>query len=89
MTIAVNGKERVRLDVPLSGRRSELFDLEEGLGGWGDSAVLGVDVEGWKVGGDGTTEDVVVLGNAGGDEEGVVQREGAEVVGLRVFTGGQ
>lgn len=87
VTIAVNGAEQVRLDVPLTGRRSELFNLEEGLGGWGDSAVLGVDVPGWKV--DGNETDVVLLGNADGDAEGVVQREGAEVVGLRVFTGGQ
>ncbi|KAL4902715.1 alpha-galactosidase D [Aspergillus multicolor] len=55
LTISVNGDEPVRLEVPLSGRHSELFG--PGLGWW-DSGRLGVLTGGWS---EGANE--VVLGN--------------------------
>ncbi|PYH42979.1 alpha-galactosidase D [Aspergillus saccharolyticus JOP 1030-1] len=75
LTISVNGGVPVRLEVPLSGRHSELFG--PGLGWW-DTATLGVSVDGWK---EGANE--VVVGNVGG-AEGVVSW-GADFVGMRVF----
>ncbi|RAL11768.1 alpha-galactosidase D [Aspergillus homomorphus CBS 101889] len=74
LTVAVNGGTPVRLEVPLSGRSSELF--APGLGWW-DSATLGVTVDGWKVGGN-----EVVVGNVGGEDG--VQSYGADLVGFRV-----
>ncbi|KAL5340934.1 alpha-galactosidase D [Aspergillus crustosus] len=55
LTIRVNNEEPVRLEVPLSGRHSELFG--PGLGWW-DSARLGVVVGGWKEG-----DNEVLVGN--------------------------
>lgn len=75
LTIRVNDGEPVRLEVPLSGRHSELFG--PGLGWW-DSARLGVLTGGWKVG-----LNEVVLGNEGG--EGGFTRFGPDVVGINVY----
>ncbi|RAH51250.1 putative alpha-galactosidase D [Aspergillus brunneoviolaceus CBS 621.78] len=75
LTISVNGGAPVRLEVPLSGRHSELFG--PGLGWW-DSATLGVSVDGWTVG-----VNEVVVGNVGGGEG--VQSYGADLVGVRVL----
>ena len=61
--------------MPLSGRHSELFG--PGLGWW-DSTSFGVLTGGWKDG-----ENVVVIGNVGGEEG--VQPFGAGFVGLRFF----
>jgi alpha-galactosidase len=74
ITISVNN-QTTRLEVPLSGRSSELYSS---MKGWGDSAVLGVLVGGWKEG-----DNEVVVGNAGGEKG--VQSLGADFVGLKVF----
>jgi alpha-galactosidase len=74
ITISVNN-QTTRLEVPLSGRSSELYSS---MKGWGDSAVLGVLVDGWKEG-----DNEVVIGNAGGEKG--VQSLGADFVGLKVF----
>ncbi|OJJ33267.1 hypothetical protein ASPWEDRAFT_43343 [Aspergillus wentii DTO 134E9] len=75
LTIQLNGGNPVRLEVPLSGRHSELFG--PGLGWW-DSATLGVLVDGWK---DGDNE--VVIGNVNGEKGS--QAYGADFVGLRIL----
>lgn len=74
ITISLNGGAPVRLEVPLSGRHSELFG--PGLGWW-DTASLGLLVNGWK---DGDNE--VVVSNA---VTGGFQSWGADFVGFRVF----
>lgn len=76
ITIAVNGNTPVRLEVPLSGKSSELYST--GLG-WYDSAELGVLVPGFGVG---SGSDTIVIGNVGGD--GGVTSYGADFVGLRI-----
>lgn len=75
ITVTVNGGTPTRLDVPLSGRHSELFG--PGLGWW-DSATLGILTEGWT---DGDNE--VVVGNDGGAG---LSLYGADFVGLTVYT---
>jgi alpha-galactosidase len=75
ITVSVNGGSPVRLEVPLSGRHSELFG--PGLGWW-DTSSLGVLVDGWKNG----NNEVVVANEAGSD---VFQSWGADFVGFRVF----
>ena len=78
ITLAVNNGPELRIEVPLSGRSSELFSP---MRGWGDSAVLGALVSGGgSIGGEG---DVVVVGNVGGEEG--VESYGADFVGSRVF----
>ncbi|KAJ5819572.1 hypothetical protein N7474_005163 [Penicillium riverlandense] len=75
ITVSVNDGTPVRLEVPLSGRHSELFG--PGLGWW-DSATLGLLVDGWK---DGDNE--VVVGN-----EGIIDgftSWAADFVGLRLY----
>lgn len=74
MTISVNG-EVTRIEVPLSGRSSELFS--PGLG-WQDTGTFGVLASGWV---EGINE--VVVGNEYGDE-GLVSY-GADFVGLGVY----
>lgn len=74
ITVSLNGGSPVRLEVPLSGRHSELFG--PGLGWW-DTASLGVLINGWK---DGDNE--VVVSNA---VSGGFQSWGADFVGFRVF----
>jgi alpha-galactosidase len=74
MTISVNNVT-TRVELPLSGRSSELFS--PGLG-WQDTGVFGVLLDGW---GEGVNE--VVVGNVGGDE-GLVSY-GADFVGLGVY----
>lgn len=76
ITVAVNGNAPVRLEVPLSGRSSELFSP---MKGWGDPATLGVLVDGFGSGG---VKDEIVVGNVNG--EAGVQPFGADFVGLRV-----
>ncbi|KAJ5771759.1 hypothetical protein N7520_002288 [Penicillium odoratum] len=75
ITLSVNGGEAVRLEVPLSGKHSELYS--EGLGWW-DTATLGILVDGWKDG-----NNTVVVGNAADTD--VSQTYGADFVGLRFF----
>ncbi|KAL4814937.1 alpha-galactosidase D [Aspergillus spinulosporus] len=75
LTIRVNDNDPVRLEVPLSGRHSELFD--PGLGWW-DSGRLGILTDGWK---EGTNE--IVLGNEGG--EGGFTGYAPDVVGIAVY----
>lgn len=70
----MNG-EVTRVEVPLSGRRSEIFGVG---GGWFDSGVFGVVLPGWKNG-----TNVVEVGNVGGD--GGVVSYGADFVGLEVL----
>lgn len=77
ITVAVNGAEPVRLEVPLSGRSSELFSP---MRGWGDPATLGVLVDGFGSGDGG--EDEIVVSNFGGEDGD--QPHGAHFVGLRV-----
>jgi len=74
MTISVNG-EVTRVEVPLSGRSSELFSVGDG---WFDTGVFDVVVQGWKVG-----SNEVVVGNVFGSE-GIVSF-GAHFVGLDVL----
>lgn len=78
ITVAVNDAAPVRLEVPLSGKSSELFSP---MRGWGDPATLGVLVPGFGQGEGG--EDRIVVSNVGGDEG--VQPQGAHFVGLRVI----
>ena len=75
MTISVNGGDTVRLEVPLTGRHSELFGPGKG---WWDSSKLGILLDGFK---DGSNE--VVIGNDVSGE--VSQTYGADFVGLRFF----
>lgn len=77
MTISVNGV-LTRVELPLSGRSSELFS--PGLG-WMDTGTFGVLVPGW--GGTKDGYDKVSVGNIGGDE-GLVAW-GADFVGLGVL----
>lgn len=64
-----------RIEVPLSGRSSELYSVDHG---WQDTGVFGVLVEGWAVGGN-----EVVVGNVDGDEG--VQSYGADLVDIGVW----
>lgn len=75
LTITVNGQKAQRMELPLTGRTSELYSVGRG---WYDTSSFGVLVDGWV---NGTNE--VVLGNAGG--EGDVQPLAAWVVGMRVL----
>ena len=75
LTVTVNDAPPVRIEVPLSGRHSELFG--PGLGWW-DSASFGLLTTGWQNG-----ENQVVIGNVGGQNG--VQSFGADFVGLRFF----
>ncbi|KAL2866939.1 alpha-galactosidase D [Aspergillus lucknowensis] len=75
LTVRVNDEEPVRLEVPLSGRHSELFG--PGLGWW-DSGRLGVLTGGWRVGGN-----EVVFGNEGG--EGGFSSSAPDLVGFGVY----
>ncbi|OOF91383.1 carbohydrate-binding module family 35 protein, partial [Aspergillus carbonarius ITEM 5010] len=75
LTVTVNSEDPVRIEVPLSGRHSELFG--PGLGWW-DAATLGLLTTGWK---EGSNE--VVIGNVGGEEG--FQSYGADFVGVRVL----
>jgi len=61
-----------RLELPLSGRSSELFSPGRG---WQDTGVFGVLLDGWSEG-----ENEVLVGNVYGDE-GLVSY-GADFVGL-------
>jgi alpha-galactosidase len=74
MTISVNGVT-TRVELPLSGRSSELFS--PGLG-WQDTGVFGVLLPGWTNG-----ENRIIVGNIYGDE-GLVSY-GADFVGLGVY----
>jgi alpha-galactosidase len=75
LTMSLNGGDPVRVEVPLSGRHSELFG--PGLGWW-DTATLGLLVDGWVDG-----DNVVVLGNA--ESTDVSQTYAPDIVGIRVF----
>ncbi|KAL4874905.1 hypothetical protein BJY04DRAFT_224599, partial [Aspergillus karnatakaensis] len=78
LTIRVNDQEPVRLEVPLSGRHSEL--LGENLGWW-DSGRLGVLTGGWRQG-----ENVVVVGNEVEDDGfGVFTTWGPDFVGFALY----
>lgn len=74
MTISVNGNVQ-RIEVPLSGRSSELYS--PGLG-WQDTGIFGVLLSGFVEG-----TNTVVVGNEGGDK-GLVGY-GADFVGVEVF----
>jgi len=74
LTIAVNGVT-TRVELPLSGRSSELFSPGKG---WEDTGVFGVLLDGWT---DGNNE--VVVGNVYGNQ-GLVSY-GADFVGLGVY----
>jgi len=74
MTIAVNGVV-TRIEVPLSGRSSELFSAEKG---WQDTGVFEVLLPGWTSG-----SNTVVVGNLYG-ADGLVNY-GADFVGLDVL----
>lgn len=75
ITISVNDDKPVRLEVPLSGKHSELFGPGKG---WWDTSTLGLLVGGWKSG-----DNIVVVGNEAGDDS--FQSYGADFVGLKVF----
>ena len=79
ITVAVNKAAPVRLEVPLSGRSSELFSP---MKGWGDPAMLGMLVHGFGTGG---REDKTVVSNANGACCGSVQPDGPHFVGLRII----
>lgn len=74
LTISVNNVT-TRIEVPLSGRSSELFSVGKG---WEDTGTFKVEVDGWK---EGSNE--VVIGNKGGDNG--LQRLGADFVGMDVY----
>ncbi|KAJ6183591.1 hypothetical protein N7519_004892 [Penicillium mononematosum] len=75
LTISLNSGNPVRLEVPLSGRHSELFGPGKR---WWDSSKLGILIDGWKNGSNG-----FVTGNeVAGD---VSQTYGADFVGLRLY----
>jgi alpha-galactosidase len=74
LTLQLNYQEPVRVELPLSGRSSELFSPY----GWEDTGVFGVLLEGWL---DGAND--LVVGNAYGSEG--VQSYGADLVGVEVF----
>lgn len=78
ITIQVNNAPMIRLEVPLSGRSSELFSVDNG---WEDSATLGVLVPGFGLGQGGM--DTIVVGNA--DGEAGVQSDGADFVGVTIW----
>ncbi|KAF9882865.1 hypothetical protein FE257_004951 [Aspergillus nanangensis] len=75
LTLAVNGGLPVRLEVPLSGRHSELFGPGQG---WWDTGSLGVLTSGWKDG-----ENEVVIGNVGGEKG--FQALAPDFVGMRIY----
>lgn len=75
ITLALNGANPVRLEVPLSGRHSELFSPGQG---WWDTDTLGVLVTGWKNG-----DNELVIGNDAAED--AFQANGADFVGLRVY----
>lgn len=75
ITLALNRANPVRLEVPLSGRHSELFSPGQG---WWDTDTLGVLVPGWKNG-----DNELVIGNDAADDS--FQANGADFVGLRVY----
>ena len=75
LTISLNSGDPVRLEVPLSGRHSELFG--PGLGWW-DTATLGLLLPGWKNG-----NNTLVLGNDAAVD--VSQTYAPDIVGVRVF----
>lgn len=66
----------MRIEVPLSGRSSELFSP---MLGWGDTSVFNISMDGFGVG---TGSDVLILSNIGGDSG--VQMFGPDFVGLGV-----
>ena len=68
LPITVN-RVTTQVEVPLSGRSSELFGV---AGGWEDSAVFGILVEGWEVG-----SNEVVIGKG-------LKGHGADFVGINV-----
>jgi alpha-galactosidase len=74
LTLSVNGNVQ-RVEVPLSGRSSELFSAGKG---WEDVGIFGATLRGWKQG-----DNTLVVGNEGGGTG--VQSFGADVVGLEVF----
>ncbi|KAK6581645.1 hypothetical protein PZA11_005342 [Diplocarpon coronariae] len=76
LTISVNTVV-TRIEVPLSGRSSELFSPGDG---WEDTGVFGVLLPGWKGSG---AENMVVVGNQGG--EGGLVEWAADFVGLEVL----
>ncbi|KAF7171095.1 hypothetical protein CNMCM5623_003551 [Aspergillus felis] len=75
LTVSVNDGAPVRLEVPLSGRHSELYSPGKG---WWDTATLGVLTSGWKKG-----QNKVVFGNEGGQNG--FQTYAADFVGVRVW----
>lgn len=75
LTISLNGGEPIRLEVPLSGRHSELFGPRKG---WWDSSKLGILTDGWKNG----PNELVIGNEVVGD---VSQTYGADFVGLRLY----
>jgi len=77
ITVSVNGYPATRLEVPLSGRSSELFSP---MLGWGDSATLGMLVDGFGMEEGG---DVITVSNVGGEDG--VDPAGADFVGVRVL----
>ena len=80
ITVQINNAAPVRLEVPLSGRSSELYSP---MRGWGDPATLGILVDGFGTGKSVNGTDEIVVGNVGG--ENGVQSYGADFVGLRVL----
>lgn len=74
ITVTINGGTPTRLEVPMSGRHSELFGPGRG---WWDTATLGVLTNGWVQG-----ENEVVIGNDGGAGYSLYA---ADFVGLRVY----
>jgi len=79
ITVQVNSAPAVRLEVPLSGRSSELFS--PGMG-WYDSSTLGVLVPGF---GGRSGGDVITVGNDRTRLGNGITWNGADLVGIRVF----
>ncbi|KAF2099741.1 putative alpha-galactosidase D [Rhizodiscina lignyota] len=77
LTIAVN-EVTTRIELPISGRSSELFSPGRG---WEDTGTFGVLLDGFGTGK--KTSDEVIVSNIGGEHG--IQPQGAEFVGMRVF----
>ncbi|TID24176.1 carbohydrate-binding module family 35 protein [Venturia nashicola] len=74
LTISVNDVT-TRIEVPLSGKSSELFSVGKG---WEDTGTFKVEVGGWKVG-----TNKVIISNKGG--RAGLQKLGADFVGMDVY----
>lgn len=77
-TLSLNGADPVRVEVPLSGRSSELYSP---MLGWGDTSIFNISLAGFGVG---SGEDVLTFSNVNGGPPNGVQGFGPDIVGIGV-----